>query len=228
MKNLINAIQFITPQTIEEVESEINGKIKIVKIFGKPRMHVHGFLYSGGIVNQIWKKAIERVKIYDLRFKNVLILGLGGGTAARIISENFPEAKIVGVEIDKEIIRLGKRYFKVGKIPSLKIVCTNAIEYVEKVKSTIKNSKLEENQHGFDLIVVDIYLGEKVPEKAKSKEFLERLKKILAKNGVIIFNRLFYKKHKKKAEKFVKKLEKIFSNIKLVRTPSNLLVFAWD
>ena len=76
----------------------------------------------------------------------------------------------------------------------------------------------------YNLVLVDLYLGNKFPIQAESPSFLKNLKKLLAKNGVIIFNRLFEKKDKKQVKEFINKLGKYFSKIELIRAWSNLLV----
>ncbi len=144
-----------------------------------------------------------------------LILGLGGGTAAKLVNQFWPEAKIVGIEIDPVIIGLAKKYFALGKISSLKIINADAAEWVKRKEK-------------FDLILVDVYLGDKVPKSCETKEFLKNIKKLISPGGFVIFNRLNYKEKKKETEDFIKKLEKIFPQVSLIQTPSNLLIVGED
>ena len=179
-------------------------------------MYIGDLLQSGGIVGDIWKKG-AKIASSDIRqASSILILGLGAGTAAKVFSQKWPKAKIIGVEIDKEVIRLGKKYFDLGQIPNLKTINKDAFEYV--------TCCMTHDACHFDLIIVDLYLGEKIPVKSESLTFLKNLKKLLSKNGIVIFNRLFWGKHKKEAKLFVQKTEKIFKEVKLVRTVANLLV----
>src|SRR3989338_7700264 len=69
-----------------------------------------GLTQSGGIVEIIWKKTLKKVKSEEGKVKSALILGLGGGTVAKLIRKNWPEAKITGVDIDPVMIELGKKY----------------------------------------------------------------------------------------------------------------------
>lgn len=209
-------LNFLIPQTIEEIQSSLSGNIKVIKLFNKPRIIVNDMIQSGGLVELIWKKGIKKVqKFKSLKVQNVLILGLGGGTVTNLINQSFPQAKITGIEIDPAVIRLGKKHFGLGKIKNLKIIQADAVKYVNDY-SLITNR--------YSLILVDLYIGDKVPKKAEAKEFLKNLKKLISKNGIIIFNRLFYQDHKKKTEEFIKKLDKYFPKIELIRIWSNLLV----
>jgi len=193
---------------LEKINSPINGQITVYTSFGSPKVTIGGLLQSGGIVGDIWKKATK--KISNPLISNILIFGLGCGTAAQVFSKKFPKAKIIGVEIDPLVILMGKKYFGLDKIPNLKIVAADALKYTSYVK--------------FNLIIVDIYLGEKIPPIAESLLFLKNLKNLLAKNGIVIFNRIFWDEHKKEAENFVKKAERVFSKLELIRTVANLLV----
>lgn len=211
---------------LEKTNSPINGEITIYSVFGSPKMHIGGLLQSGGVVADIWKKGIKTATSYQLPVASILILGLGAGTAAKVFAQKWPKAKIVGVEIDSEVIRLGKKYFGLGQIPNLKIVCGDAQDTSEVTPDASREAPRRWRRTGetFDLIIVDLYLGEKIPLKSEELIFLKNLKSLLAKNGIVIFNRLFWNGHKKEAKLFIQKTEKVFKKVKLVRTVANLLV----
>ena len=208
----MNLFDFIrVKKLIEEAHSPINERIRIFKVLGRPSMVIGGLEQSGEFIGGIWKKALKKIRNSKFEIRNSLILGLGGGMAAKLVSQFWPRVKIVGVEIDPVVIKLGKKHFGLNKIPNLKVVNANAVEWVKKGGI-------------FDLVLVDIYLGDKMPKFCETEAFLERIKKLLALEGVVIFNRLFYKEKKKQTENFVKKLKKIFPKISFTRTSSNLLI----
>jgi spermidine synthase len=219
-KRLNKFLSFLSGEkVIEKTRSQLNGEIIISEFFGQKRIICQGLLQSGSIIHGIWNKALKKVKNTNLPVGKILILGLGGGTAAQIASEFWPTAQITGVEIDPVIIRLAKKHFQIDQIPNLKIIQANAITYLINHQSSIIN-------HQFNLILVDMYLGDCLPPKSEGPQFLNALKKNLSQNGIVIFNRLFWREHKGKARKFTQKIEKIFSQIELIRTPSNLLILA--
>jgi spermidine synthase len=200
---------------LAEVESPINGKIQVIKFLGKPRIIVNNLLQSGGMIELIWKKGVKVISNQKMVISNCLILGLGGGSAVNLINQYFPKAKITTIEIDPIMIKLGKKYFDLDKIKNLKIIINDALK-------TITNDQLPIAH--YNLILVDLYLGHQFPPQAESPRFLKSLKKILTRKGRLIFNRLFYEKHKKSTEEFIRKLEPYFSKIELIRAWSNLLV----
>lgn len=190
---------------LEEVFSPFNGKIQVLEdIFGKKRLVVGGLTQSGEPVEKIWKKVINHL---PSTINHCLILGLGAGSAARVVFRLFPGAKIIGIEIDPEIIRLGKKYFGLAEIPNLEIKISDATKII----------------NHYDLILVDLYLGDRVPQDAETEEFIKKVKKSLAPSGMAIFNRLYYSKKVTEVDNFEKKLRKMFPKIEAEKIETNKL-----
>lgn len=210
---------FFVPQLIETQKSKINGEVQVTKLFGSYRLVVGKYTQSGGLIHPIWKKALKWVK---KRIKkdspNILILGLGAGTAAKICNNLWPQSEITGIEIDPVVIDLAKKYFKLDSIPSLEVVKTDAIKWVHK----------NTNKKKYDLILVDMYIGSEPPLKASSEQFLESIKNMLHTESLAIFNRLLIKEKTKDVEDFKTKLELNFPNLKRIRTPANAVFAVWN
>ena len=166
-----------------------------------------------------------------------MILGLGGGTVVQIIRQYWPESKITAIEIDPEIIKVGRRYFDLGEIENLKIINADAIKWRRVRKSSdlqaanfndisgLRGLNKRQKRRGvFDLIIVDLYLGSRFPKKAENDEFFKYLKKFLAPDRVIIFNRL--RQRGEKFSRFEKKIKSHFSSVKKLKTVSNLFFIA--
>lgn len=200
-------------EVIEKFVSPINGEIFVIReLSGRLMMRVGGISQSGGMVENIWREALKAESL-KLKAESCLVLGLGAGTVANILIEKWPGIKITGVEIDPKVIEIGKKYFNLSMIPKLKININGAIEAVEKMPG-----------QKFDLILVDLYIGQEYPEPAENSVFLKNLIKILNKGGMIIFNRLNFGSHKSRTAKFTDKLKKTFSLVSLIKTEFNLFL----
>ena len=202
---------------LEKTESKINGQIEVREdIFGKRGIFVNKLSQSGHLVERLWQKPIKRVISFRFSVKSCLILGAGAGSVAKVIHKFFPEAKILGVEIDPMMIKLGKKYFNLSTVKNLEIKICDAISTINHKQSLLlRNQSSTINQ--FDLILVDIYLGDEVPEKAKADEFIMRVKKSLSPSGMAIFIRLYYGKKKKEANQFESRLKEIFPQVESLR-----------
>lgn len=204
---------FLSYYTIRQDRSKHNSLIKVVMVFNMPRLIVGGMVQSGGLVRKIWDKGIKTLKGKKKKIKSVLILGFGCGDCAFKVAKYYPKAQVTGVEIDKKIIDVAKSYFNLHKLKNLKLVVDDGAKFINKTKDK------------YDLVVVDVYLGEKMPKVFKTEKFFKQVKKILNTNGTMIINHLFFKDYKKQARGLIELLEKEFEKIRLVRVASNLLIY---
>ena len=177
---------------MEERRSKYNGDIKVVKTLGMGTyIQANGLTQSGGVIEIIWKQTLRKIKNEKLKIKKCLILGLGGGTAAKFIRKYWPEARITGVEIDPAMIELGRKYLD---LKDVQIKMQDAYNF---------------DAGGYDLVVVDLYCGDKFPKKFENEKFLKKL----TKNKLVVINRLYFGDKRKDAVKFGEKLRKIFDKV---------------
>lgn len=189
---------------LEEEKSKFNGNLRVVKSFGLGTyIQAEGLTQSGGVVEGIWKQTLRQVKDKRREIKNVLILGLGGGTVAKLIRKFWPEAKITGVDIDPMIVELGQKYLGLDEV-DVDIKIQDAAKPIP---------------DKFDLVIVDLYRGDQFPKEFEDEKFL----KSLTKNKLVVFNRLYYKDKKLSAEEFGKKLQKFFRNVEYFYPEANLM-----
>ena len=189
---------------MEERRSKFNGSIKVVRSLGfGTYIQVNNLTQSGGVVESIWKQTLKRINHQSLTINHCLILGLGGGTVAKLVRKYWPESKITGVEIDPVMVELGTRYLALDTSKT-KIVISDAYDF---------------DSSGFDFVIVDIYCGDNFPKKFEKEEFLKKL----TQNKLVIFNRLYFGEKRKEAVKFGNKLEKIFSKVEWFYPQANLM-----
>jgi spermidine synthase len=189
---------------LEERESKYNGHLRVLKTWGMGTyIQADGLTQSGGIVESIWKSTLKQIKYKNIH--NILILGLGGGTLAKLLRKKYSDAKITGIEIDPIMIELGKKYLNLDKhdidiqIADVDSYTLNAIPY--------------------DLVVVDMYSGDNFPKEFESDEFLNKLKKF----PIIIINRLYFGDKRPDTVRFGNRLEKIFKKVTWFYPEANLM-----
>ncbi|TSC88126.1 MAG: spermidine synthase [Microgenomates group bacterium Gr01-1014_16] len=202
--------KYFVPQILATIPSRFNGRIIVKDGFGSRYIHtdVAEVTQSGGIVNKLWLPVFKKIK--PSPGKSWLVLGLAGGTVVRQISQKFTPSRLVGVEIDPVMIDIGKKYFDLDKIPNLEIIQLDAKRYT-----------LNAKDH-FDYILVDLYIGDKIPAFTSQPEFLDQLEQL---GQLVIFNRLFYNSaNKTSAQEFVKLVGNHFSKTELVRSFANLMI----
>ncbi len=184
-------------KTLEEKESVFNGHLRVVKTLGMGiYIQSNGLTQSGGVVEHIWRPTLN--KLGNEEIKKILILGLGGGTVAKLLRKKYPDAKIVGIEIDPIMIELGKKYLNLDKYDvDIKVKDAN------KLKIDI-----------YDLIIVDMYSG---------YEFVDLVKFDFSKSKTVIFNRLYFGDKRPDTVRFGNKLEKIFKKVTWFYPEANVM-----
>jgi spermidine synthase len=206
----------IGTKTLEERESKYNGHLKVIKSFGLGTyIQANGLTQSGGIVETIWNTTLKKVKSqFSISSLNsCLILGFGGGTVAKLIRKNCPKAKITGVDIDPIMIDLGKKYLKLDDY-NIKTIVGDAVTFPNLPK--FPNSK-------FDLIIIDLYNGDRFPEKFETNNYIHLVRMNLSRSGAAIFNRLYYGEKRPAAVRFGNKLQKIFKKVEWFYPEANLM-----
>lgn len=111
--------------------------------------------------------------------RSVLIIGLGGGTIPRALHDVVPQAQIDVVEIDPAVVKVARTYFDLGDKSQL-----NVIEADGRVQ--VKRALRE--QQRYDLIMLDAFDHEYIPEHLLTQEFLKEVKSLLAPGGVLAAN----------------------------------------
>lgn len=109
----------------------------------------------------------------DLKQSEILILGLGTGTFATMCSEYFPQVAIEGVEIDKDIVELAQKYFRLPE--SVKVSVYDGRAYLATDKK-------------YDVIMVDAYQDITIPFQMSTVEMFTLVKEHLTDNGVMVVN----------------------------------------
>lgn len=194
--------QALNPRLLWEEVSDISGEIKVVEFNGVRRLLIGGYVQSrnigeDGLTHGYWDGFLM-VNNYVLELNKVLLLGLGGGTIVKLLNQRFKPKEILAVELDPVIPRIAERFFDL-KEDNLKITIGDAKEV---------NKDLIKKKEKFDLIGVDVYLGDKPMDN--DVEFYSDLKKLLSKNGYIIINKIF---ELNEVEPFVLQMKKIFGKI---------------
>ncbi len=106
----------------------------------------------------------------------VLLLGLGGGSIAKVLSEKGLSVDVC--ELDKRMAMVAKKYFYLNnRIP---ITIDDARHYI---KTCTKK---------YDLIIFDTFKGEDTPNHVFTSESLAETKQLLNTNGNIIVNSFGY------------------------------------
>lgn len=111
--------------------------------------------------------------------QRILIVGLGGGTLPDTYSALFPDSEIIISEIDDAVFRVARDHFGFEETEKIKVDIGDARVYIK--RAGLRGEK-------FDLVILDAFNGEYIPEHLMTVEFLEEVKNLLPENGMVIAN----------------------------------------
>jgi spermidine synthase len=111
--------------------------------------------------------------------RSILIVGLGGGTIPRTLERLLPQARIDVVEIDPAVIRVAKDYFAFKENDRVRVFEADGRVFVKRA--------LRENRR-YDLIMLDAFDHEYIPEHLLTQEFLQEVRALLSQDGLLAAN----------------------------------------
>lgn len=198
-------------KVVYRTSSKFNPTLEVVKNGGHLKLDTSHVNYSYGGLHSAFQELFLKTGILNVNPKNVLILGFGAGSIASILQNEYKlKCNITGVEIDPEVIALGRRFFGIRNFSDLSIIEEDAFLFMEK------------NLSKFDLVIVDLYLDMLVPAQAETPEFAIQLKNSLSEDGQLVFNKYVYdESSRKSSDDLHQTLNKIFSDVKIYKTGHN-------
>ena len=107
--------------------------------------------------------------------RSMAMLGNAAGTVSRAYERFFPSTRIDGVEIDSDLIEIGRRYFGMDN-PRLRSFSEDARPFLAATDSR------------YDVIAVDAYRQPYIPFYLATREFFSLARDRLARGGTVIVN----------------------------------------
>lgn len=111
--------------------------------------------------------------------RHILIIGLGAGTLSNSLHRLLPASHIDNVEIDPAVIKVARQYFGFNEQPH---IGTFAVDGRIFIKRALRQGKR------YDLIILDAFNGDYIPEHLMTREFLQETRQLLSQEGVLAAN----------------------------------------
>jgi len=110
------------------------------------------------------------------KLERILIVGLGGASMQRYLRKLLPDTTIETVEIDPEVRRIAAEYFDFKEDERQIVHLADGAVF------------MVESKEKYDVIFLDAFGAESIPEPLKTKEFFAAVKDRLAEGGVVCAN----------------------------------------
>ncbi|HMR86658.1 MAG TPA: fused MFS/spermidine synthase [Saprospiraceae bacterium] len=214
--NLItNLLSYITQQHMETIQSDYNEMLHVFLKDGRFQLCTANAIYSYGDKYDNFRRSFAQMDLDKMDIDNVLLLGFGLGSIPFMLEKTFRKKyAYTGVEIDESIIYLASKYVLDELTSEIELIQADAYSYIY------------QTQMKYDLICVDIFVDDKIPEVFLDVDFLEAVTENLTDSGVIMFNHLAYTKDDKVAAEVYYKdvFKKVFPDGKCLDVKGNLMM----
>jgi spermidine synthase len=208
-------LSYLFPFSIKKLSSKHHGQLEISLVNGKKVLDTSNSNYSYGSLQQILKKGIQSIR-FEPNTNDILVLGMGVGSILQTLRDDFDSKAIVDlVEFDPQIIELAVQDFNLEKYQPYVLYEMDAFHYLQNC-----------NKY-YQLIVVDLFIGNKIPEQFISPAFVQILENHLQKGGKIIFNTMAQTLPKTQLEDFIQEFENLHLQVTVlwgVAYTNNLLL----
>jgi spermidine synthase len=184
--------------------------VRIGEDDGRAALLVDGVVQSISPADGLLDGGYWAAMVPPLRPTRALILGLGGGTLARLLHMRWGERiDIVGVDDDPAIVETARAAGWLA-LPRLTVVYDDAFAYVQRCEQR------------FDYVAIDLFRGERLAGRALTRPFLRRLRALLDPPGMLAVN-LF--RDRREAER-VERLALLFDVRERVGVGGNVVIHA--
>lgn len=154
--------------------------------------------------------------LFSSQIKNVLSIGLGGGSVAKYIHQFCPNISQTIVEINPQIISIARSHFMVPDNDiRLNVMEGDGLVYLAK------------NQQSADCLMIDAFDAHGIPPDFCSQDFFDACEKTLTQQGIFAINLWG---SDKSFDIYLQRIERSFNNQTLMLPtgkPGNIVVFGF-
>jgi len=213
----MSMLSYLKEVPIESISSEYNEELNIILKNGRYQLCTPRAIYSYEDKYDNFTEVFKTVNLDATNLTDILLLGFGLGSIPYMLEHKFGKRfSYTAVEIDEAVIHLASKYV-IGELKSdIEIVQADAYNY-----AFLSSSK-------YDMICIDVFVDDKIPESFYEEEFLDAIDDILAPKGYVIFNHLALTTEDKKiaTEYYEKIFKKIFPKATFLVTGGNMMMIS--
>ena len=170
-------LSHFTEQSIEVVRSDVNDLLHVSLVRGRLQLSTKNAIYSFDDLYDNFRSAFEKIRWDTWTGEETLLLGLGLGSIPSMLERVFKQdMRYTAVDLDEQVIHLANKYV-------LNDLRSPVTSYTADAALFVTQDTGE-----YDLICVDVFIDDDIPDTLKSTEFLEVAKEMLKPGGILMFN----------------------------------------
>ncbi len=172
-------LSYLVDIQLDTASTALNPVLQLSLRNGRFYLTTTNAVYSHGDLYDNFLQAFKKLDFAKNNFNNILVLGFAMGSVPYMLERVFHQKfHCTGVEADDKIADWAERFVLPELTNPVNLHRGDAIDFVEKCSLQ------------FDLVVMDVFLDDVIPQQFESDVYLQKLKNLLGPNGLLLFNRL--------------------------------------
>jgi predicted membrane-bound spermidine synthase len=172
-------LSYLTDIRVDTASTALNPVLSLSLRKGRYYLTTTNAVYSFGDLYDNFSKTFQKIDFSTCRFKNILVLGFAMGSVPYMLEKVFRQSfRCTGVELDPKIVEWAMQYTIPTLTNQIKLLQADVLDFIGA------------NQEKFDLIIVDIFLDDVIPNQFETLDFLQKTANSLTPNGLLLYNRL--------------------------------------
>jgi len=205
---------YVDDVLIEQVEGHHNQELHVLLAQGRYQLCTANAIYSFADKYDNFKFSFDELQWEDYSIENVLVLGLGLASIPYMLEKMGKQFHYTAIEIDENVVHLANKYVLDEMDSPIEVIIGDAHSFVMR------------NNRTFDLIVMDVFVDDIIPQKFRSTSYMNALEKALEPGGLILYNLLNQTdEDKKDAEEFYEIFKGNFLGAEFKNIKGNKMLF---
>ncbi|MDD5753601.1 MAG: spermine synthase [Methylococcales bacterium] len=175
----------MTSQMIYQTEDN-EGRIEVSEENGIRSLHFGSFAQQSALsiknpdqLHLAYAKSMMSWLLFEeIGNDDILLVGLGGGSLAKYLLQNFPDCRVEAVEYRAAVAEVAHDYFGLPRDKRLNVVIDDGARYVKE--------RLNLQRELYSVIMLDAFDSQGMAEALCNPEFFAACKTMLKKDGILV------------------------------------------
>ena len=131
-------------------------------------------------LNSYYAQAMMALLLFNDSPKDILMIGLGGGTLTKYLLHQFSDCQIKVVEYRQMVLKIARSHFSLPIDPRLKVKIGCGGDYV--------STQVKQYEAKHDVIIIDAFDHEGMAIEVSSENFFDNCRQLLTPEGLLVIN----------------------------------------
>lgn len=131
-------------------------------------------------LHSLYSRTMMGLLLFNSHPKDILMIGLGGGTITKYLLHQFTDCKIKVIEYRNSVLKVARSHFQLPRDPRLKIKIGCGADYISQQSKAVEDNN--------DLIIIDAFDHEGMSPETCSEIFFDGCKTLLNEEGLLVIN----------------------------------------